>query len=246
MTKSFIISFVAFALSLSVFIGVLSSGALNAETDCNNIDSSYISKHADLPFYSIVSKRKIGDICEVFLKIENDYLPAYVSDNFVIIGDMFTNKNHVTIKKLKKLREQDFLESKSLLDDVVAFSYTPKDAKTFIYYVTDPDCQYCEKAKIPLKDFADQNSVEIKVVFLPLPMHPGAKDKSIKALCGGMSYTDYVSNKYPNAICEKGKEKVVQSLKVAEKLKINGTPTFISSQGQTVTGFVPDKLKEVL
>ena len=111
---------------------------------------------------------------------------------------------------------------------------------------TDPECPYCERAKQPVKDFADSNNVEIRVVFYPLPMHSGAKPKSVKAICNGMDYNGYIIGNYSGEVCTKGEEKVNRAMQLAGTLQINGTPTFISSNGKRVSGFAPQQLPSLL
>ena len=231
---------VVLAVSFFAFAG-------NAPDPCKNVSNESITKHLNLPDFGIASKRNVGDgLCEAVLRIKDDLLPVYVSDGFVIVGDMFRSKVHVTKEKVSELNTAIFKENKAILDEVTAFTYTPAQVKSTLYYITDPDCSYCERAKLQMKQFADENNVELKVIFFPLPMHPNAKDKAIKAICGKMKYQDYLDGKYEGEKCKEGEDKIEKSVNVIEKLKVNGTPTFISANGEKAIGFSPEKLKEIL
>ena len=52
--------------------------------------------------------------------------------------------------------------------------------KTSIVEFTDPDCPYCRKA---FNFFSKRTDVTEYIFFLPLPMHPNAKDKARYVLC---------------------------------------------------------------
>jgi thiol:disulfide interchange protein DsbC len=235
-------------LLISVILTVsLFAFAGNSPDPCKNVTNDSITKHLNLPDFRIASKRNVADgLCEAVLMIKDDLLPVYVSDEFVIVGDMFKSKVHITKEKVTELNAAIFKENKAALDKVTAFTYTPAQVKSTLYYITDPDCPYYERAKLQMKQFADDNSVELKVIFFPLPMHPNAKDKAIKAICGKMKYQDYLDGKYEGNKCKEGEDKIEKSINVIEKLKVNGTPTFISADGERAMGFIPEKIKEIL
>jgi thiol:disulfide interchange protein DsbC len=68
------------------------------------------------------------------------------------------------------------------LDALVAFKAGSGD-KTF-YYVSDPECPFCEKAEQILKEMIDQNKITVKVLLYPLlPMHKDAEPQSIAIIC---------------------------------------------------------------
>lgn len=228
------------ALSIAVF-------AAGGNDPCDKLTPEAITKHLSLPQFSFASKRDVGDgLCEAVLKVNGDLLPVYVTDNYVIVGDMFRFRGHPTREKLVELDAITFRENKAALDEATAFAYTPSKPKSTVYYITDPDCPYCEKAKLPVKQFADENNVEIKVVLYPLPMHPNAREKAIRGICAKMTYQDYIDGKYEGKECKEGKDKIERAATIVEKLKVTGTPTFIGDSGQKVVGFSPEKLRETL
>lgn len=223
--------------------------ALADQSDpCAKVDVAAISSHIpNLPLSAIESKKAVaGGLCEVILRVEEDSLPVYVSPDFVLIGDMFTKGHHQTKAAMDERNEAAFRENRQLLSQLTAISYKPANTRTSLYFITDPDCGYCERAKKSLKDFADQYGVEIKVVFFPLPMHENARPKAEKAICAGISYADYIEGNYPGETCKDGVDKVAKSMEVLTKLKVNGTPTFITEKGRLIVGFDPAQLKEAL
>ena len=238
-----------FVFTLVCFILLsFSPGICGEQKDfCDSVNDELLKKHIVIPEYNIVQKKTVNDsLCEIVLKIGDDYVPVYASKDYVIVGDFFTGRQHVTLETLSELQRKDFQQYRKELDNAVAFSYSPQNSGKYIYFITDPDCAYCENAKTPIKEFAESNAVEIKVVFFPLPMHQGASDKVIKGICGKMTFSDYLENRFQGDLCDEGREKVASSIGILEKLKIRGTPTFISADGRKIEGFFPDNLKELL
>ncbi len=210
-----------------------------AADPCEGVNPQTLLQHVPIPKFVIANKRPINDACEVILKIapEGDLVPVYVFKEYVIAGDLFKNKVHVTLETLNDLEAKEFQASSKELDDIVALSYKPQGATKYIYMVTDPLCPHCEKAKYQIKELADSKKVEIKVIFYPIPAHEDAKPLAIKAVCSKIDYTAYLNDKYGDATCKEGEDKIDRSIDLLEKLGIYGTPTFVSPKGAKVTGY---------
>ena len=150
----------------------------------------------------------------------------------------------VSIIVLCKKLFKNFL---SEIESVVAFSYKPEGYNKYVYMITDPDCPFCEKSKEAVKQWADANKVEIKVIFFPLEsLHPQAKDKAIKAVCSGMKYDDYLNSRWTGNKCSEGVKKIEDSIALMKKININGTPSFISFNGKRLMGFSPQELDNII
>lgn len=83
-------------------------------------------------------------------------------------------------------------------------------------------------------------------MLFPLPMHPAAKDKSIKGICGNMTFDHYIRGEYPGQSCKDGEKKVEASIKMASELGIDGTPSFIGPTGKKTTGFSRQALDRIV
>jgi thiol:disulfide interchange protein DsbC len=237
----------AFVIALvSVFLYCPFNLAI-AANPCEGVDESKITQHIPLTHISMVRKQVLNNTCEVIVKVDNEYMPVYVFDDYVIAGDMFRDKKHITQQSLDEVQQRNVSELKTDLNDVVAFSYKPADgADKAIYMFTDPECQYCELAKYQIRDFAEKHKVEVKVIFYPLPVHEGAKEKAIKAVCSNIDYGAYLEGRYSAKECKEGEEKINKSLKIGEALQINGTPTFIGSNGKRALGFDAKHIEDIL
>lgn len=211
-------------------------------TNICEASSELINKHVELPQHSIERKKLISEgMCEVIFKVQDEYATAYVSENYVIIGALFTKRSTPALAVINDLQKKAFADSKSKLDEIVAFSYGTGQP---IYFITDPECFHCEKAKAELKDFSSKNNVQIKTIVYPISAK--TRNKAVRAYCGRMTYDDYVNNKYPANGCEAGEDKVSKATSLLAKLGVQGTPTFITSAGEKILGFIPDRILEAV
>lgn len=205
---------------------------------CDGIDEKFIGKHINILSFEIMGKRNAYSLCEVVIKAEGDYLPLYASKegDFLILGEMFSSKVHISGESVLKYERRDFDSNREALDKAVAFTYKPdKDVREVLYFITDPQCPHCENAKEKVKEIADSKGLELRVLFFPISSL--SKDKAIKGICSKMSYDDYLKGKYAGASCPEGQEKIENSMKVGRKLKIRGVPTFITGKGLILEGF---------
>jgi len=242
-----------FGLIMAVMgaIWLMSPAITEAAGICDGIDKDLLVKHIPFPFEKVIEMKPLKDLdmCQVIILINGNNAPLYVpgTKDAVIAGDIFRNRTPLSRNAIDHIEAQSFDKYEKDIRGAVAFTYKPSTTiKGLIYMITDPDCPYCEKAKEPVKRFADENGLEIRVVFYPLPFHPGAKDKAVKGICGKMDYNDYLASRYDGDLCGEGEEKIGRSIEMVRKLGVNGTPTFINGNGRRVSGFVPDQLKSLL
>lgn len=213
---------------------------------CDEVDEKFISRHINIPSFEIVGKRNAYSLCEAVIKSEGDYLPLYASKegDFLILGEMFSSKVHISRESVLKYERKDFDSNREALDKAIAFTYkSGKDVREVLYFITDPQCPHCENAKEKVKEIADRKGLELRVLFLPISSL--SKDKAIKGICSKMSYEDYLEGKYAGASCPEGQEKIEDSMKVGRKLKIGGVPTFITGKGLILEGFNAEGLESL-
>lgn len=107
---------------------------------------------------------------------------------------------------------------------------------------TDPDCPYCSKLHQELKKLvAKDNSVAVYIKMFPLvKLHPQAYDKSRAVMAANsvqMLDQTFAGRLFPNPRGKDGKAAVDETLKLAESLGINSTPTMVLPDGSVVTGY---------
>jgi len=115
----------------------------------------------------------------------------------------------------------------------------PKGSKK-LYVFTDPDCPYCKKGHLELKKLASiAPDVAIYVMLFPLPMHPGAYDKSRAVLeTKSLDLMDkaFEGKDVPKPSKESSKKAIEENIKFANAHGINGTPTMVMPDGKIEVG----------
>lgn len=216
-----------------VLLGVISFSFANV---CNEVN---LRNHLPaLPSnVKIISKKEKYGLCEIVLKDKNQYVIIYATKDFVLFGDLIRYGKSETQKLLAELRKEKFKEIRKELDEVVATAYRPvKKPKAVLYFISDPDCPYCNAVKDKVKELADKYGVEVKLVWFPLPFHKGADKKAESFICSNKTFKDYLEGDFGQKSCETGRKKVEKSLKLVQELGVNGTPTFFLDDGTMVVG----------
>ncbi len=220
---------------------------INEETIKNELKQAF---KAD--FDKILEKNDVKgtNLCQIVIEKAGNFGIFYVApDNktFFIGGDVYKEGEFLTKAALNRIQEKSFSDFKNEIEKVVAFSFKPEGAKKYVYMITDPDCPFCEKAKVLVKEWADSRKIEVKVILLPLEqLHPQAKEKSIKGICSDMSYNDYLNSKWDGKSCESGLKKINDTIELMKKMAVNGTPTFISYNGKRMVGFTKEGLDKII
>lgn len=249
--------FVLTGLFLVVVVGMSQISRSESINACSNVEN-IIANHVPIPPYTVVSKTPIKghNLCAVILKIKKlraggyNFVPVFVSKDFVIAGEMFKNHHQITLEKIRKLKNQEFSKTfkkyKPLLKKLVAATYKPANAsKRYVYFISDPLCPYCNMAKKRIKDLADKYNFSVKVVFFPVHGKP-AENKISTFVCGHKTYNNYLNSNFGSKTCKAGEKYISQSIKTGMKLGVNGTPTFITDNGNVVLGLNVRKIEKLM
>lgn len=109
-----------------------------------------------------------------------------------------------------------------------------------LYVFTDPDCPYCRKGHEELKKLAKiASDVAIHVMLFPLPMHPGAYDKSravIETMSLDLLDKAFEGKEVPKPTKESSKTAIDENIKFANANGISGTPTMVMPDGTIQVG----------
>jgi len=114
-----------------------------------------------------------------------------------------------------------------------------KKAKKGIIVLSDPTCPYCVKLHAEMKKAVEKDP-EAAFYVMPYPRNPNDKAtyrKCLAVVCGkSVKLLDdaYAGKELPAPSCKS--EAVNETIKLAERLKIEGTPTMILPDGRMVSG----------
>ena len=188
---------------------------------------------------SVWRQEDLQGICGVVVRIDTQPLVFYIDKEmkYIIAGSIIDLKDK---KDITKKKQQEFMkvsqEELKELEKRTDFVFGEKSSGKFIYMFTDPDCPFCKRSEPIVEKWAQEKGVEVRVILFPLPIHPDAFPKSVSLICDKKGWEEYKSRYKSDNQCEEGKRKVESNLALAEKLGINGTPTFIGSNGRIHSG----------
>ncbi len=157
----------------------------------------------------------------------------------------FSKKYLLVVQRIVALEEKgpqkiDF--SKLPLQEALVMG--PKRAKKKVAIFTDPDCPYCRKLHVELKQvLAKRHDVAFYIFLRPLPMHgQDANDKAQEILCKkSLALLDDALNgkPLPKPSCSTAAAEVEKNNKLADSLGLRGTPTLIREDGTVNFGVLP-------
>lgn len=109
-----------------------------------------------------------------------------------------------------------------------------------LYVFTDPDCPYCRTFHGELKKLTRiAPDVAIHIMLFPLPMHPGAYDKSrIIIETASLQNLDkaFEGKEVPKPSKESSKAVIDENITFANSNGISGTPTMVLPDGKIMVG----------
>jgi thiol:disulfide interchange protein DsbC len=115
------------------------------------------------------------------------------------------------------------------------------DAEHKLIVFDDPECPYCVKLhKEITKIVKDRNDVAFYIKLYPLPMHPGAYDKSRTIVCKKdvkLLEDAFEGKSLPKPDCDS--KEVDNNIALAQELGIRGTPAIVFPDGRLLPGYVP-------
>jgi thiol:disulfide interchange protein DsbC len=210
-------------------------------------DEVKLSDHVPVPPHTVESVREIFGLCEMILNINGQLIPVYATKDFIISGEMFSFKRQITKEKMDDVRARSIKKVLSKIGSIKYVSYKPEGAKKdrYFYFISDPDCPFCNRVKARVKELADKYRYEIRLIWFPLPFHREAKPKAVSFLCENRTYEDYLRDSYGSKACEEGEKEVEKSLRILRDY-VRGTPTFIFPDGEVVVGADTKRLEEVM
>jgi len=190
----------------------------------------------------VVSLREsvLSGICEVAFRLKSKLHVAYVDADGrhfifgkIVEADTALDLTNESLMAINRLTSQEMTE----LPALTAFSIG-SDSAQVLYYVTDPQCPYCKTGEDDLKKMAAKGTVHVRFLLLPLKFHKGAKEQCISVICDKKGLEDFEKGYQSENQCEQGRRIVESTVGLLTQKGINGTPTYIFSDGRIHMGLL--------
>ena len=260
---------IAFALCVSVLFVVLclinrsnafAFGTGGCDGECNKCHSFTKAEAGDIMKKLKVPDAKVLDVrdspikglWEVSIDTQGKRGIFYVpfSKNYIVQGSIVevatgadkTSEQYRILQESRKIDvSQVSLKNALVLGD--------KKAKKRVIVITDPECPFCARLHEEMKKVVEKRKDIVSYIrLLPLKMHPDAQWKAKSIMCNKslqMLDDNFAKKPIPRTECQT--KEVDNTIKMAEKLGITGTPTIILSSGKMHSGTMSaDQLIELI
>jgi thiol:disulfide interchange protein DsbC len=177
-----------------------------------------------------VDALKGGKIFPIYLDYSRKYL---LNGQFIRLADM----QNLTLLRYTDLNRVD-VSSIPLKDAIVVGN---KSATKGIIVLTDPTCPYCVKLHGEIRK-AVAKDPEAAFYIMPYPRNPNDKatlKKCLAVVCAKSAKLlddAYSGKQLPEPSCKSNA--VLETMKLAQRLQIQGTPSMILPDGRVVSGYM--------
>lgn len=224
----------------SIVAGLLLLVATCANANEAEIKAALEKNHSRIGKVMQVNKTPVAGLYEVVTEGRLFYTDEKVTH--LIVGNLYELKTmrDVTEERSRQLFAIDF---DSLPFDLAVKRVKGNGSRKLAYF-TDPNCSYCKKLEREL-----QKVNNITLYLFLYPIFPGSDEKVQGVLCSKdriKAWDDLMLKgvQPPSATCATATAKV---LELGRKLRIQGTPALIFSDGQLAPGYLPaEELEKAL
>jgi thiol:disulfide interchange protein DsbC len=225
--------------ALLILLLLVPASSLGAADPLEQVTDLPIVKRLFSDHATVVEARDLGDIYEIVASVpgrEQEIFYVTRDGSYLFAGGSLFNREKVNVTKERKDQVNKVELSKLPLQEAVVIKMG-SGAKKLVMF-TDVDCPFCRKAYDWLKT---QNDTTLYVFLHPLPMHPGAHEKSVRILCDPNHQAAFELAQSDQEVtagkCDSGENTLRQHETVAGQLGVSGTPLFITESGTRITGF---------
>jgi thiol:disulfide interchange protein DsbC len=237
----------ALALTLvSLAPGAFAMSGAGCGGDCASCHSLTVKEAngilGDLGHVTAVKPAAIRGLFEVTLEKDGKSGLAYMDygKKHLIGGQIF----NIASRQLEgapaaEHKQKERLDPATLSTKNALVMGNPKGKKK-LYVFTDPECPFCAKMHGELKKLvALEPDLAVYIEMFPLKMHPHAYDKA-RVILGGRSLAlleqSFAGKKLPAPGAKDAKKPVDDTMRYAESVGINSTPTLVLPDGRILPG----------
>ena len=183
---------------------------------------------AEIPGMWMVEVEKGPNKLPVYIDFSKKYV---LSGNVIRLADM----GDVTQERAARMNKVD--TARIPLDDALLLGR--KEAKTRVIVFTDPECPFCKKMHVEMKEVVRRDpEIAFLIKLFPLKMHPNAYATSKSIVCAKsmeLLELSFAGKPVPPPVCD---TKVIdQTLAIGPDLGIQSTPTLVLPNGLVMPGF---------
>jgi thiol:disulfide interchange protein DsbC len=189
-----------------------------------------------------VKPAAVRGLFEVTLQREGRTATAYIDygKKHLIGGQIFEIATGKAVGAAAPAKQIEKIDPAKLTSDNTLLLGNPKGKKK-LFVFTDPECPFCSKMHGELKKLvALEPDLAIYIKLFPLKMHPHAYDKA-RVILGERSLKllekSYEGKPLPAPGAHDAKKGVDETMRFAEGIGINATPTLILPDGRVMPGF---------
>jgi thiol:disulfide interchange protein DsbC len=202
---------------------VLSISAVSAADNFPAIKDSLLKVFPKAPVDSI-KPTPIDGLFEI--ESGDNIFYYYPKSENIVFGEIFTKEGKsITAEARNRIVE------KKLASIDVSKAIKIGNGKNVVIEFTDPDCPFCRKS---YEYWKAKRDVTRYVFLFPVPsLHPRATEKSAWIMSRkdkAAAFDDVLSGKFDNAapqgVTDDGKNLLKEHIRLAEKVKVTGTPMF--------------------
>ncbi|MGK2906500.1 MAG: DsbC family protein [Desulfuromonadales bacterium] len=194
----------------------------------NMVDKVNSVEFSEVPGMWVAEVEKGQKKLPVYIDFSKQYL---VSGNVIRLND----KENLTSERSARMNKVDV----SRISVADALLLGKPSAKTKVIVFTDPECPYCKKLHVELKDVVRRDpNIAFLIKLFPLKMHPNAYEVSKSIVCSNsmeLLELSFAGKPVPPASC--ATTAVDQTLALVGELGISSTPTLVLPDGLIVPGY---------
>lgn len=178
-------------------------------------------------------------IWEVQVEKESKRYPLYIdfSKSYVVAGNIIRLEDGRNVTRRRMAELNRVYVARIPLEDALLLG-NPQASKRVIVF-TDPECPYCKKLHVELKEAVRQDpDLAFLIKLFPLKMHPNAYDVSRSIVCNKsmeLLEASFAGKPVPPPLCET--PVVDRTIALVGELGIRSTPTLVMPDGRILPGF---------
>ncbi len=185
-------------------------------------------REAEIPGLWVVEVKKGGRKYPIFV----DY-----SKSFMITGDIIRLEDRENITQKHFIDANPVNVARIPVEDALLLGKAKAKKRVIVF--TDPECPYCKRLHEEMREVVRRDpDIAFLIKLFPLKMHPNAYPKAKSIVCSKslqMLEDSFADKPVPILPCEA--PAVDETIRLAEELGINSTPSMIFPNGRVMPGF---------